>query len=68
MKIIDHLIINSPYEKPTQHLKYVREIRRFEIVEDRRPAGYVVTSEHSDSFDDPGYFIELPLVNKIRAN
>ncbi|MCX6819623.1 MAG: DEAD/DEAH box helicase family protein [Candidatus Aenigmarchaeota archaeon] len=66
MKTTQSLIINSPYEKPTQHLKYIREIRRFELVEGRRPAGYVVASEHSDSFDDPGHFIELPLVNKIR--
>jgi len=66
MKTTDHLIINSPYEKPKQYLKYVREIRKFELVEGRRPAGYVVASEHSDSFDDPGHFIELPEVNKIR--
>lgn len=66
MKTTDHLIINSPYEKPTQHLKYIREIRRFELKEGRRPAGYIVASEHSDSFDDPGHFIELPLVNQIR--
>jgi len=67
MKTTDHLIINSPYKKPTQHLKYIREIRRFELKEGRRPAGYVVASEHSDSFDDPGHFIELPLVNQIRG-
>ena len=51
---------------PEQHLKYIREIRRFELVEGRRPAGYVVASEASESFDDPGIFIELPLVNQIR--
>jgi len=66
MKTTDHLIINSPYERPLMYLKYMREIRKFELVEGRRPAGYVVASEHSDSFDDPGYFIELPLVGKIR--
>lgn len=66
MKTTDHLIISSPYEKPRQHLKYVREIRRFELAEGRRSAGYVVASEASGSFDDPGIFIELPLVNKIR--
>lgn len=66
MKTTNHLIINSPYERPAQHLKYKREIRRFELIEGRRPAGYVVASEHSDSFDDPGYFIELPLVSIIR--
>jgi len=62
----DHLIINSPYEKPKQHLEYMREIRRFKLIDGRRPAGYVVASEASASFDDPGHFIELPLVNKIR--
>lgn len=62
----DHLIINNPYEKPKQHLKYIREIRRFELVEGRRPAGYVVASEASATFDDPGIFISLPVVNKIR--
>lgn len=66
MTTIDHLIINSPYEKPKKHLKYIRETRRFELIEGRRPAGYVVASEASASFDDPGIFIELPLVNKIR--
>lgn len=66
MTTTDHLIINNPYETPRQHLKYIREIRRFELVEGRRPAGYVVASEASASFDDPGIFIELPLVNKIR--
>ncbi len=66
MTTTDQLIINSPYEMPIQHLKYIREIRRFELVEGRRPAGYVVASEASESFDDPGIFIELPLVNKIR--
>jgi len=66
MKISDHLIINSPYEMPKQHLKYIREIRKFELTEGRRPAGYIVASEHSDSFDDPGHFIPLLLANKIR--
>lgn len=66
MTTTDHLIINSPYEKPKQHLKYIREIRRFELVDGRRPAGYVVASEASESFDDPGIFIELSWVNKIR--
>ena len=66
MTITDHLIINSPYQVPLKFLKYKREIRRFELVEGRRPAGYVIASEHAASFDDPGYFVELPLVNKIR--
>ena len=65
-KKLEHLIINSPYEKPTKHLKYDRNERKFELVEGRRPAGYTIASEHSDKFDDPGFFVELPEVNKIR--
>ncbi|SJK83957.1 BPTD_3080 family restriction endonuclease [Cuniculiplasma divulgatum] len=64
---VQHLIINSPYEKPDKHLKYDRNERKFELVEGRRPAGYTIASEHSEKFDDPGFFVELPDVNKIRA-
>lgn len=63
---IDQLIITSPYEEPTEHWKYDRETRRFTREPGRRPAGYVRASEASKSFDDPGEFIELPLVNQIR--
>ena len=51
---------------PTRYLKYIREIRKFEILEGRRPAGYIIATQNSRSFDDPGIFVELPLVNKIR--
>ena len=40
--------------------------RRFTREPGRRPAGYVRASEASKSFDDPGEFVELPLVNQIR--
>ncbi len=63
---IDQLIICSPYEKPSEHWKYNRETRRFSRERDRRPAGYIRASDASKSFDDPGEFVELPLVNKIR--
>ena len=63
---IDQLIISSPYEEPREHWKYDRETRRFTREPGRRPAGYIRASEASKSFDDPGEFIELPLVNKIR--
>jgi len=63
---IEQLIINSPYEMPTRHWSYNREKREFKLAQGRRPAGYVVASGRSKSFDDPGIFIELPLVNKIR--
>jgi type III restriction enzyme len=63
---IDQLIISSPYEAPAEHWKYERETRRFTREPGRRPAGYVRASDASKSFDDPGEFVELPLVNKIR--
>jgi len=65
-KIIDRLIINSPYEEPKRYWRYNPETRTFSLVEGRRPAGYVVATEGSRSFDDPGRFIEIPLVNQIR--
>lgn len=63
---IDRLIINSPYEEPKRHWRYDRETRMFDLVEGRRPAGYVVASPDSKAFDDPGIFVEIPLVNQIR--
>ncbi len=35
-------------------------------MEGRRPAGYVVASPDAQGFDDPGQFVELPLVNQLR--
>lgn len=63
---IDQLIINSPYEEPREHWRYHRETRLFTREPERRKAGYVRASESSRSFDDPGIFVELPLVNQIR--
>ena len=63
---IDRLIINSPYAEPVRHWRYDRETRLFSLEEGRRPAGYVVASESSKAFDDPGRFVEIPLVNRIR--
>lgn len=63
---IDRLIINSPYEEPAHYWSYDRETRFFTLKDGRRPAGYVIASESSKAFDDPGKFIEIPLVNKIR--
>jgi len=65
-KTIDQLIINSPYEEPREHWRYDRETRLFIREPERRKAGYIRASEKSRSFDDPGVFIELPLVNQIR--
>jgi len=66
MDKIDQLIINSPYEEPKYYWSYDRETRTFTKTEGRRPAGYIVASETSKAFDDPGTFIQIPLVNKIR--
>src|SRR5690606_10675017 len=66
MDKIDRLIINSPYSEPTHYWSYNRETREFIKREGRRPAGYVIASESSKAFDDPGIFKEIPLVNKIR--
>lgn len=63
---IKQLIINSPYVEPQQYHEYDRETRSFILRQGRRPAGYVVASADSKSFDDPGQFIEIPLVNQIR--
>ena len=63
---IDQLIINSPYEEPRHYWSYDRESRTFSLKAGRRPAGYVIASESSKAFDDPGIFIEIPIVNKIR--
>jgi len=63
---IDQLIINSPYEEPREHWRYYRETRLFTREPERRKAGYIRASESSRSFDDPGIFVELPLVNQIR--
>ncbi len=66
MEKTNKLTINSPYEEPSHYLKYDREKRLFSKEEGRRRAGYVVATSGSKSFDDPGQFVPLLLVNKIR--
>lgn len=66
MKSIDKLIINSPYQEPTQHWYYQRDTRDFSIKDGRRPAGYVTATPNAKGFDDAGVFVEIQLVNKIR--
>ncbi|RNJ76725.1 MAG: type III restriction endonuclease subunit R [Nitrosopumilus sp. H13] len=66
MSEIKNLIICGPYEKPSQHWKYDRNKRKFDLVAGRRSAGFLIASQDSKSFDDPGEFRELELVNKIR--
>jgi type III restriction enzyme len=63
---IDHLILNSPYIEPALHWSYVRETKTFFTAEGRRPAGYVRATPGSKDTDDPGVFVELPSVMRIR--
>ncbi len=64
---IDRLIVNSPFEEPARHWRYDQEARTFELVEGRRPAWYVMATPGSKAFDDPGIFVEIPLVDQIRS-
>lgn len=63
---IDTLIKNSPYKEPEVYWSYDSGTHLFDLVKGRRPAGYVIASERSKTFDDPGVFVEIPLVNQIR--
>ena len=63
---IDQLIINGPYEEPREYWRYDRESRSFSRQPGRRSAGYLKASGNSRVFDDPGIFMEIPLVNQIR--
>lgn len=64
---IDKLIINTPYEEPLRYWSYVREEKRFELIEgQRRPASYVVATPGAQSHDDPGIPIYIDLPNKVR--
>ena len=64
---IKPLIINKPFEEPAEYWSYDRERRKFSRKKGRRPAGYLVASGDSKTFDDPGVFVEIPLVNQIRS-
>ncbi|MDH3658018.1 MAG: DEAD/DEAH box helicase family protein [Nitrosopumilus sp.] len=66
MSTIPTLIINKPYQVPTHYWQYDREKRIFDKLEGRRPAGFLIATEGSKTYDDPGIFCEIPLVNKIR--
>ncbi len=66
-KVIDQLIINNPYEEPRSHWLYIRESQSFERKDGRRKSGYWRAQlRTSRNYDDPGEFVEIPLVNQIR--
>ncbi len=64
--MIDHLILNSPYNEPGEFWSYARETRSFSREAGRRKAGYVIATPGATGFDDMGTFVEIPLVNFIR--
>jgi len=62
-----HLILNSPYEEPTAYWRYRPERKAPQKQQGRRAAGYLqATPGHRGRGEDPGVFVELPLVNRIR--
>ena len=65
-KTIDRLIVTSPYAEPACHWHYDRTTRAFDLAGGRRKAGYIVATQGSSAFDDPGVFYEILLVNRIR--
>ena len=64
--MIDKLIINNPYEEPKKYWLYNRETKSFELKNGRRKSGYWKKSDEKLDDSDPGQFIEIDLVNRIR--
>jgi len=64
--MIDQLIINNPYEEPKKYWLYNRETKSFELKNGRRKSGYWKKSDQKLDESDPGKFIEIDLVNRIR--
>ena len=65
-KVIDQLIINSPYEEPKEHWSYNPSTQAFDRLSGRRSAGYFVAGQGSNQYNDQGEFKAIPLVNEIR--
>ena len=65
-KPIKQLIINSPFKEPSQHWKFNKTKKEFELKEGRRPASYIIASTQSKSYDEYGVIKEIDLVNDIR--
>ena len=65
-KPIKKLIVNSPFKEPTQHWKFNKTIKEFELKKGRRPASHIISGGKSKSYDEFGLVKEIPLVNDIR--
>jgi type III restriction enzyme len=61
-----HLIINNPYAMPRRYWKYDRQRQSFDLADGRRPAGYTMATPGQTNVNDPGVFVEIELVNRIR--
>ena len=61
-----HLIINNPYAMPRRYWKYDRQRQSFDLADGRRPAGYTIATPGQNNPNDPGVFVEIELVNRIR--
>lgn len=64
--VIDRLVVNSPFEEPLRHWRYDRDRFEFKLEESRRPSGYKVATKAATTDEDPGDFVPLPLVSRIR--
>ncbi len=60
------LILNTPFVEPEKYWSYDRKHMIFTRMDGRRPAGYIVATPDAQGFNDPGQFVVLDLVNKIR--
>lgn len=65
-KNIPNLIICSPYEEPAKHWKYDEEKREFEIVNSRRPAGFITHTSQNGQSNQHGEFVEIKLATSVR--
>ena len=63
---IEKLIINEPYKEPQRHWLYDRNLKEFTLREGRRKSGYWKKSEKKLDLNDPGEYVTIDLVNKIR--
>lgn len=61
-KTIGRLIVNTPYSAPERHW-HLTEAKTFELVEERRPAGYFITDPRTNS----NRFVDLKLAQTIRG-
>ena len=59
-------VINSPYKEPQHHLKYNENLQKYVLEQERRDAGYWITSGKQESKNIAMQFEALELANIIR--